>query len=267
LEKIKSIDEEYWQEIQQKYVDLDNLDQAYLNLLLDQIKLDISKIKTKQIRKQIYYSQLNHYLQTLKSYRESLENDQEFKISIYYPSLLKNIQNIQDLINQKYIERQDFEKLQTSFLELLNGIQKYIEQKYLKEGMKKYLQSALLEMGYHFIDTNLMEQLVNGEVVYLDLPYSQEYKVQIKLTKDSKIFFRLVKFTESLNATEYEKQKDLEIAKRWCQDYDKILELLKKNGIIIENIQRIEPEQMEIAYILKEERKTQEQKQEYFQIE
>ncbi|MFN3477765.1 MAG: hypothetical protein ACK4ZM_00140, partial [bacterium] len=86
LEKIKNIDEEYWKEIQQKYSDLDNLEQSYLNLLLDQIKLDISKIKTKQIRKQIYYSQLNHYFQTLKSYRESLENDQEFKISIYYPS-------------------------------------------------------------------------------------------------------------------------------------------------------------------------------------
>ncbi|MCS7165734.1 MAG: hypothetical protein RMJ51_05635 [Candidatus Calescibacterium sp.] len=267
LESIKNIDSEYYQEIIPKYRDLEKLDETYLKILLDQANLDLYQIKIKTIRTEIYFNQLKQYASFIKGFIDFIQNDREFKITTYYPSLLKLLQKVEDLLASKYIDKEQFENLQDEFSSLMNASQKYLEYRYIRQSLKEKLKDTLDKLGYQLIDHSIIEQLTKGEVIYLDLPYSQDYKVQVKLTEDNQIYFRLVKFVDHLSQSEYEKQRDMEIAKQWCKDYDKILEMLKSYGIIIENFQRVEPEEAEIVYILREEKKKERVQEKYMQLE
>ncbi len=267
LSKIKELDDQYYQELISKYSGLQDRDESYIKLLLDQVKIDLGRINTKKIRTNIYKLQLKSYINLLKGYLDTSQSEEDFRQTTYYSQLLKLIQKSEDMLNEKYINKEDFYDLQNAIVALLNDIQKYFEYVQLKESIKKDLYETLDKLGYKLIDTSIMEKLANGELVYIDLPYDPDYKVQVKLTKDNRIYFRLVKFSEYPQPTEYEKQKDYEIAKKWCQDYDKILNLLRQNGIFIETLQRLEPEQTEISYILKEKQQIQKQEQKYMQLE
>lgn len=265
LLKIKEIDLETYQKVIHKYENLENLDESYLKILYDQSQLDFSNLQTKKIRTDIYKIQLELLKHNIDNILKTVEKDAELKE--FYPKTLKIFQNIDDLIKQKFIEKEEFEKLRLKFIEVYNSILKKIEYLQTQKLLQKNIKETLEKIGYQIIDSLLIEKLTKGEIIYIDIPYSDEYKVQLRLTEDNQIYFRLVKFTDSLTPTSYEKQKDLEIAQKWCKDYDKILELLKENGIIIENIKRIEPEETEITYILKEEKKKQQEQQKYMQIE
>lgn len=266
LDKIKDVDLEYYNTIKGKYERLEDLDFSYLNLLLDQVKIDLSKIRMLSVRSQIFSFQLRSLVNILEKFRSFLENDTNFKITKDYPNLLKTIQEINDCLSSKFIEKEVFEDLQKKVFSLLNSVQKYIEYSKIKDSIKNNLKDILEKIGYEVIDSSIMEKLVNGEVIFIDLPYSQDYKVQVRLDENNQIYFRLVKFSDSTVVTEYERQKDMEIAKQWCQDYDKILSLLKENGIYIDNIKRIEPENMEITYILREEKKIKQEEKRYMEF-
>lgn len=235
-------------------------------MLLDQAKIDLSKIRMLSVRSQIFSFQLKSLVNILEKFRSFLENDTNFKITKDYPNLLKTIQEINDCLSSKFIDKEVFEDLQKKVFSLLNSVQKYIEYSKIKDSIKNNLKDILEKIGYDVIDSSIMEKLVNGEVIFIDLPYSQDYKVQVRLDENNQIYFRLVKFSDSTVVTEYERQKDMEIAKQWCQDYDKILSLLKENGIYIDNIKRIEPENMEITYILREEKKIKQEEKRYMEF-
>ncbi|MCS7243940.1 MAG: hypothetical protein RMJ36_04310 [Candidatus Calescibacterium sp.] len=267
LDRIKQIDFEYYNKISFRYLDLNKLDDSYLRVLLDQANLDFSDIKLKIIRTEIFSEQLKRYYSFVSNFLDFFKDDQEFKITNYYPLILKSLQDINDLLSKKYIDKEEFEKLQFEISNLINAVQKYMEHKHIRSSLKRNLKEALEEIGYSLVDSSVVENLLKGQVIYLDLPYSQDHKVQIKLTDDNQIYFRLVRFVDSPNLTEYEKQQDVYISQKWCEDYDKILQLLSNYGIIIENMKRIEPGQIEMLYILKEEKRKKREHQKYQQIE
>jgi len=247
LEKIKQLDLEVYNNLSKIY-EVNNLSKEEEKTISEKLQLELSALRAKHSRTQILKTQLKNYLSILENFKSSLNTK-----SYPYAKLLKTIQIIQDNIRVKYIENEDFIKLQTLIIDTINMITKHLEYQEAKAKFKENINEVLSSLGYNLIDSEIMEKLMKNEVIYLDTPYSEEYKIQLKIDEDNKIYYRLVKFGESI--TNYEKQKDIEIAKKWCQDYDKILELLKSKGILIENIKRLEPNESEILYIRKEEMK------------
>ncbi|MCS6955624.1 MAG: hypothetical protein NZM44_04645 [Candidatus Calescibacterium sp.] len=267
LDRIKQIDSEYYNKVSFRYLDLEKLDDSYLRILLDQANLDFSDIKLKVIRTELFSEQLKGYYSFVSNFLDFLKDDKDFKLTNYYPLILKSLQDINDLLSKKYIDKEEFEKLQFEISNLINAVQKYMEYKHIRSSLKKNLKEALEEIGYSLVDSSVVENLLNGQVIYLDLPYSEDHKVQIKLTDDNQIYFRLVRFVDSHNLAEYEKQQDIYISQKWCEDYDKILQLLANYGIVIENMKRIEPGQTEMLYILREEKRKKREREKYQQIE
>jgi len=61
--------------------------------------------------------------------------------------------------------------------------------------------------------------------------------------EDDGLKIMFVRYVEDeKNLSEYEKRRDIAIAKKWCSDYEKIKQLLSQEGITIEDKIRIEPE-------------------------
>jgi hypothetical protein len=167
---------------------------------------------------------------------------------------LKN--KLNDVLNQKYISKEEMLNIEQEFLDTLSLVEKSIEMEYIKDTFKFKLNEILEDIGYQVVDQELIENFYKGEIIYIDTIYGDNYKIQAKL-EDGKLFLRLVKVFEDQrdieNLTEYEKQKDYEVANSWCKDLDKIIEKLKENGILMETIKRIEPTQSEITYIVNKE--------------
>jgi len=99
-----------------------------------------------------------------------------------------------------------------------------------------------MELGYSVVKDDLMEELSMGKIVEIKTPFGEDYMLRLKYEDDGlKIMF--VRYVEDeKNLSEYEKHKDIAIAKKWCSDYDKIKQLLSQEGIMIEDKIRIEPE-------------------------
>jgi len=255
LKKIKEIDPDSYKELLNLVEN--SKDDPKLNF--ERLQLELSSLRSKHIKTQIFKSQLQNHLSILNNFLDNLSKEERFKRSEVYPKLLKNIQLINDNLKQKYIEKENFLEIQNITINTINLVTKYLEYEEAKIRIKKSMNEILNSIGYNLIDSEIMEKLINNEVIYIDLPYSEEYKIQLKIDENNKIYYRLVKFGES--TTEYEKQKDLEIAKKWCSDYDKLIELLKTKGIMIENIKRLEPGEIEILYLKEEIKQSKKEKQ------
>ena len=112
----------------------------------------------------------------------------------------------------------------------------------------------MIELGYEVFEDNseIMEKLENGEIIYLDTQES-EYKVMLKVANNS-LTTRFVKIVASQKAkesiSEYQKQQDKEQAKKWCNSYDKLNLLMQKNGVSLNQKLRIEPNDEDILYIV-----------------
>lgn len=130
----------------------------------------------------------------------------------------------------------------------------------LEKERKKVIEvmsEELSKQGYRAINEDAMEKLFKGEVVELETPFGEDYVIRLKIDEKIGLAVRFIRYVDSEeNLSEYEKEKDTSIAKRWCSTYDNLKELLKQNGIILEDVHRIEPEQRFYYEIRKEERKT-----------
>ena len=78
-----------------------------------------------------------------------------------------------------------------------------------------------------------------------------EYKIAANLVNNrlTTVFVRILSDEEKIqNLTYYEKIKDVEKAKEWCKDYDKLLNTLKELGVAMKVEGRIEPSPDNIRY-------------------
>jgi hypothetical protein len=84
------------------------------------------------------------------------------------------------------------------------------------------------------LEESLTERLARGEIVLLDTKYD-EYKLLLKVAPDESLILRLIKVVaqeaEKHNISEFQKQKDTELMKEWCQNLDVFLEGLQAAGI------------------------------------
>ncbi len=107
------------------------------------------------------------------------------------------------------------------------------------------VERTLSQMGYTLMDEEGKPvELKAGEVRMLSTPY-EGYRVRVKVGQDGTIATRLVRVVgseeEKASVSEYQKQADIEVGKKWCANLKQIHEALAKEGLPVKDIFRREP--------------------------
>lgn len=110
---------------------------------------------------------------------------------------------------------------------------------------------ALGEMGYTLVCGD-GDGLSAGEVNFVQSPYDG-YRVKVKVDEGGALSTRLVRVADSedeKNSTsEYQRQKDIEVGRKWCRDLDALHERMKSAGIEFETSLRKEPEELPLDVV------------------
>lgn len=257
VQNIKQIDKDYNIQINvsnlKEVTDINNLE-----LIKNQVSLEYYNLLNNTIYTKGYKEKIKGFVNILDSLENNYKINPNFsKYYPYYEAIFKRLRiKLNDILNSKYILKEEALIMEQEFLDTIALVEKNIELEYIKDTIKEEFNNILNDIGYDVIEQDLIEKFYQGQVIYIDTIYGQNYKVQAKL-EDSKLFLRLVRVfkdqKEIENLTDYEKQMDFEISKNWCKDLDKIIEKLKDKGILMDMIKRIEPEESQLTYIVNEE--------------
>jgi hypothetical protein len=226
-------------------------------------KLDKSVFVTlEKYKKLVEYSTDKKQLETIKEkvkneYRQLRKNitltkvfKEDIKEMISRTDIDELIKKGEELLKQKYITSKEFLEFYEEYVYLTS------QQKKKKEVVHK-LREAFEELGYKFKEEQKPElRLYKGEITYLDTPMGEQYKLAVKLEGNKLItrFTRLVADEKELaSLSSYEKIKDVEKAKEWCSDYEKLLQIAEKKGIEMEPKLIVEPNIDKIYYEIAEE--------------
>ncbi len=107
-------------------------------------------------------------------------------------------------------------------------------------------------MGYSFVSN--MDTEEKHDIIEVNTPFGQDYKIHVKVDESGQMITRFVKEVESMEQTDYQKQKDIGVGNSWCKAYENIMEDLSQNGIQLEVKMLQKPEETGIHYVHKDEK-------------
>ena len=222
------------------YEELSNTsDRFRIENILNEIKFRYAKYKPKYVVSEVLKEDIKKYLND--------DIGQELK------------DKVKRFLEKELVDKNEYDDLVKSITENTLAKQNEKRLKEEKEQMSKILSEKLRALGYQTVKEDAIEKLKNGEIVDIQTPYGEDYVLRVKLDEKGNLAFKFVRFVEDENLSEYEKEKDKSIAKKWCSAQDELIELLRKEGIIIEAKNRVEPDQR--FYYEKREKKDQMRRQ------
>lgn len=132
------------------------------------------------------------------------------------------------------------------------------ESKNIKE-ISRVMKDAFTELGY----SPIAEINLDAKPIYIDTP-EKNYKVKLTCNKSGEMLFRFIRVVESEKVkkfiTELEKQNDIEICKKWRNDYKKWIKKLEKMGIYIQDRWQKDPTEEGISIEVNKQLFTQDRK-------
>jgi hypothetical protein len=141
---------------------------------------------------------------------------------------------------------------QSEYKQLTQEIESYIADTKAKEQQELIVNNViggLKELGYEIVDEDI-ERLKAKEEVLIDI--DEKYKLKVILV-DNSYKIRFIKHLSSqTEPTQTEQQRDIEVMKKWCGDYDKLLQFLAQNGLAVEHKIKLEPDMDDIEYVVVE---------------
>jgi len=152
------------------------------------------------------------------------------------------------LYGNKFIDR-------TIFMALYEDVVCFVEEhaeEIADHFFVKKVELTLAEMGYELLtdETGVEESLASGQVRYLETPYDG-YRVMLKADKGT-LSTRLVRVAETENeaVAPDQIQKDIEIGKKWCRDFDAFLAKMRDQDLPLDVTLRKEPEEVELMAVV-----------------
>ena len=117
-------------------------------------------------------------------------------------------------------------------------------------------------MGYK-VDTeeydydSILGKLFDNEEVHFDTEFN-EYKIRVKINENNQLITRMIKYVEEgkVSASSYEKQKEEEVVKKWCKNYDNLLIYFAENGIDLDVTLRKEHYEVDMIQVSKQNNQT-----------
>jgi len=244
-EKLNLFDQEIYNELKAIVEEAFSIKYSQrMDLIRDQVKLKYGKIKEQTAQTNIYRQNLGKLMLILPEFAGSGEI----------------IMQVVLLLQQKYINRSSFAEISRRITDFISHAKTEELNKSLKQELVAKVRVSLENLGYNIVDgeakNEINRKLENGEIVYIDTEW-QDYQVMLKVSEDSQITTRLVKVvateTEKENISTYQKQKDAEVSKKWCNHYDLFLDEMRKSGVNISTKIRKETEEEELLYIVNKE--------------
>ena len=150
-------------------------------------------------------------------------------------------QRMEDLLAAPNISRDAYDEIymrvKKVFLEQMETITDAL--------LAEKVEGTLKQMGYTLMDEEGRPvELKAGEARLLSTPY-EGYRVRVKVGQDGAIATRLVRVVgseeEKASVSEYQKQADIEVGKKWCANLKQIHEALAEEGMPVRDIFRKEP--------------------------
>ncbi len=219
--KLVAISEAKAKEYENMLKDLDKESEFRLNLIKDALASEYLKMKKLIVEDNVYRHEVKVILE------ESIKNN--------YESIIEKANRI---LSSKYVSKRDYESLYSEYSEY---VKKTLEQRHKpveKAALEDKIQKFLHSRGYQFLYTT------EHGVVYARTPFGDDYLIQLKVNEDGSFSVKFLKVVEDKNAiSKYERQKDVEVAKRWCGNLDALIDMLNQSGIIVDTKTRIEPEE------------------------
>lgn len=130
--------------------------------------------------------------------------------------------------------------------------------KLLAEQMEEVIDEAVVErardvlagMGYTLVGA---DSISVADVNLLESPY-EGYRVKLKADKGGTLSTRLVRVVgsedEKRSPGEYQRQKDIEVGRKWCADLDMFFEKMRSEGIDFKASLRKEPEEAPLDIVV-----------------
>ena len=198
---------------------------ARLKLIRDQIKTTYGYLRERAVLTDMFKRDLRDFLPPMRKAQgtETL------------------CQRMEDLLAAPNVSRDAYDEIYMSvkkvFLEQMETITDAL--------LAEKVEGTLRQMGYTLMDEEGRPvELKAGEARLLSTPY-EGYRVRVKVGQDGAIATRLVRVVGSEEAkasvSEYQKQADIEVGKKWCANLKQIHEALAEEGLPVRDIFRKEP--------------------------
>ena len=236
LSLLEEIDEEEYHNILKEVKECIKKDkQTLLKNVRDRVKIAYAEVKEKYCSTQVYKDDINTILKDA---------------DLLSPEI---IDLGKSLLDSKYIDLKEYLKFVESYW-------KEIEKNRVIRGKKeiyvKFL-NKLATKGYTLVvpeDKTLEEIALETELLELENRRSSDYKVQVKLDEQGNIITRVVKEVDEGGVSEYERQRDIEEAKKWCNSYKETIKEMNQEGYSVEIKAIKEPEEVGITYVKKQKK-------------
>lgn len=118
------------------------------------------------------------------------------------------------------------------------------------------VQETLQQLGYatvQGVEGITEEGLLAGEVFFVETPF-EGYRIMLRLSAQGELLTRLVRLvaseSEKQSHSSYQRQKDMDVARRWCGDYDRFLAALGEKGVACSVNLRKSAEEEEVLCIV-----------------
>ncbi len=241
---IKEMDKAAYKKLESIVRGVSSENEQRLKMVKDQIKLTYGKLKDNMAWNSVFKEVLTEYKSKLADYGSPSDILEEID-----RSLEKNL-----------IEISEFNSLSGKIKGLLLDAE---EKKNMMQKRKEFavkVKENLKKLGYSVVEDNggnrSIEELSHESTVYFDSKW-KDYKIMTKINSYGEFVTRIVKIVatdaEKKNITDYQQQKDTEIAKHWCSDFDNFLKGMKQNGIDLKVNLRKEPEEEPVLYVVNKE--------------
>jgi len=237
-EKLRKISDTEAERLKFLYEELiKSSDKFRINLILEEIKYVYARKKKQFVESETLKEMISKYLDEdiPQSLKEEINAflEREIVSEEEYKDLNSRItRHLMEKKERKSINKEDIDKL------------------------SRFLSESLRRLGYQIVNDEAIERLKKGEVVEINTPFGEDYVVRVRLDEKGILTLKFVRYVEDENnLSMYEKEKDKAIAKQWCNNQKEIIEFLKKNGIVLELKNIMEPEDR-FYYEKKEKRKS-----------
>ena len=206
---------------------------ARLHLIRDQVKASYGRLKEQTALTDLFKGDLRDFLPPMR--RAQGEAAERLRA------------RMERLLEARVVTREEYADVYKAVRVTLEDQAEAIADALLAERV----EAVLGGMGYALLDEEGAD-LRPGKMYTLATPYDG-YRVQVKVSDEGRIATRFVRVVgseeERDHVSEYQRQKDVEAGRKWCQDLQRFYGTLEEEGLLIESAFRKEPEEEVVVLV------------------
>ena len=210
-----------------------------LKLIRTQVKTTYNRLREEAILTDIYKRDFNDFLPTMRLAR----NTEDL------------CRRMEDLLTASVISRNDYNEIYKSVKIVLAEQLDTITDALFADK----IAATLNEMGYNLIDENgNPADLPPDTMRMIETPY-EGYRVRVRVSSDNKLTTRLVRVVgseEEKTLSEYQRQQDIETAKKWRENIMDFYKTLENDGIKMDIVFSKEPDEEPLDVVVDKSFKT-----------